>query len=64
MQNEHALGMLEGVERFVRDGGVLVHENERGVIKYINRYGAVTMLDVLSRKEIEEITYNYLKSFI
>ena len=56
------LGILEGIERYIEEGGVFVEENERRVIKYINRYGAVTSLDMLSRKEINELTYNYLAS--
>lgn len=56
-----ALGILDGIKRFVDEGGEITLENQRSVIKYINRYGAVTSLDMLSRKEIEELTYNYLK---
>lgn len=32
----------------------------RGLCKYINRYGAVTLLDALSSDDILEISYNYL----
>ena len=32
----------------------------RGLCKYLNRYGAVTLLDALTSDEIKEISYNYL----
>ncbi len=32
----------------------------RGLCKYINRYGAVTLLDTLTSEEIEDISYKYL----
>lgn len=60
MSRTIALGFLEGVQKFEQEGGVFVHENERNVIKYINRYGAVAVLDMLSREEIAELAYNYL----
>jgi hypothetical protein len=62
MNKNIVLGILEGIERYIEEGGVFVEENDRRVIKHINRYGAVTSLDMLSRKEINELTYNYLVS--
>lgn len=32
----------------------------RNLCKYINRYGAVTLLDVLNRDDIREISYKYI----
>ena len=32
----------------------------RELCKYINRYGAVTLLDSLSSDDIKEISYNFL----
>ncbi|MBR1762094.1 MAG: hypothetical protein IJ731_01845 [Eubacterium sp.] len=32
----------------------------RGLCKYINRYGAVTLLDALSADDIYELSYNYI----
>lgn len=32
----------------------------RGLCKYLNRFGAVTLLDTLSCDEIKELSYNYL----
>jgi hypothetical protein len=60
MNKTITLGFLEGIKKYIEEGGILLHENERSVIKYINRYGAVTSLDVLSREDIAELIYNYL----
>lgn len=34
----------------------------RDLCKYINRYGAVSVLDALTSEEIKEISYNYILS--
>ena len=60
MNKTIALGFLEGVKKFMNEGGDFSEEKERSVIKYINRYGAVTSLDILTRKEIKQVTYEYL----
>lgn len=62
MNKTIALGILEGIKKFIDESGNFSNENERAVIKYINRYGAVTSLDLLSREEISKITYSYLKA--
>ena len=60
MNKTITLGILEGIKRFVDDGGVLTGKNERDLIKYINRYGAVSSLDMLDREEVAELTRKYL----
>ena len=60
MNKTITLGILEGIKRFIDEGHVFDIDNERSLIKYINRYGAVSSLDLLERNEIIEFTYKYL----
>ena len=34
---------------------------ERQTIKFVNRYGGVVVIDVLSRTEIKKLVYDYMK---
>lgn len=61
MNKAIALGFLEGIKKFIDESGEFTGDKQRSVIKFVNRYGAVTSLDVLTREEIKELTYNYLK---
>ena len=61
MNKAVALGFLDGIKKFIDESGEFTGEKQRSLIKYVNRYGAVTSLDVLTREEIKELTYNYLK---
>ena len=38
----------------------VIMEEWRSLAKYLNRYGAVSMLDFLSVEEIQEISKNYI----
>lgn len=68
MNKNITIGILKAIlkinENEKREVGVSHIEGEvyewRDLCKYINRYGAVSVLDALSIDEIEEISYNYI----
>lgn len=60
MNKTITLGILDGIHCYFKDGGLYNVEQERALIKYINRYGAVTSLDLYERDEIEKLTYEFL----
>ena len=61
MNKTITLGILDGIHKYFNDGGTYNVEQERSLIKYINRYGAVTSLDLFDRDEMANKTYDYMK---
>ena len=61
MNRNVTLGFLDAVNRFIEEGNDFSEEIERQTIKFVNRYGGVVVLDVLSRMEIGELVYGYMK---
>ena len=54
-------GILLGIKKYQEEKGTEIVENEwRSLCKYINRYGAVAMLDIMSEEEIKQLSYAYL----
>lgn len=57
----NALGFLDAVEEFIKDGNDFTEDIERQTIKFVNRYGGVVVIDVLSRTELKKLVYDYMK---
>lgn len=64
MNRNICYGILSAIKKINTDHNLTnVTKTEwRNLCKYINRYGAVTLLDVLSADEIEELSYRYIMS--
>lgn len=60
MNKNVALGFLDAVEQFIKEGNDFSEDIERKTIKFVNRYGGVTVIDVLSRLEIKHLVYDYM----
>lgn len=60
MNKNIALGFLDAVEQFIKEGNDFSEELERQTIKFVNRYGGVTLIDMLSRLEIKYLVYDYM----
>lgn len=62
MNRNICYGILSAIKKINSDAASAnVTKSEwRSLCKYINRYGAVTLLDVLSADEIEELSYRYI----
>ena len=61
MNKNVTLGFLDAVERFINEGNDFTEDIERQTIKFVNRYGGVVVIDVLSRTEISTLVYEYIK---
>lgn len=61
MNKNVALGFLDAVEQFIKERNNFTEDIERRTIKFVNRYGGVAVIDVLSRSEIKCLVYNYMK---
>lgn len=61
MNKNVTLGFLDAVEEFINDGNDFTEDIERQTIKFVNRYGGVVVIDVLSRTEIKKLVYDYMK---
>lgn len=60
MNKEIILGVLLAIERYIKDNNAFTEEKERGLIHYLNRYGGVTVVDLLDRYEICQLSLDYL----
>ncbi len=68
MNKEIAIGILRAIkeindDRSLKDVGISEKTGEyewRDLCKYLNRYGAVTLLDTLSCDDIFELSYKYI----
>lgn len=60
MNKQICLGILDGYNEYLLNGGEYNVDQERSLIKYINRSGAVSSLDFFSRAEISNMTCKYL----
>lgn len=61
MNKNVALGFLDAVEQFIEEENDFTEDIERKTIKFVNRYGGVVVIDVLSRLEVKNLVYNYMK---
>ena len=61
MNKNVALGFLDAVEEFIEDGNDFTEDIERQAIKFVNRYGGVVVIAVLSRTEVKKLVYDYMK---
>lgn len=61
MNKNVALGFLDAVEQYVKEGNDFTEDIERKAIKYLNRYGGVVVIDMLSRPEIKCLVYDHMK---
>lgn len=61
MNKNITLGFLDAVEQFMEEGNDFSTDIERKAIKFVNRYGGVVAIDVLSRSEVKELVYGYMK---
>ncbi|WP_428081179.1 DUF6339 family protein [Candidatus Avelusimicrobium alvi] len=57
-------GLLAALKKIQKEQGNSCTPIFRDCALYLNRYGAVTILDTLSAKEIEDISYTYMKKII
>lgn len=57
-------GLLAALKKIQKKQGNSCTSLFRDCALYLNRYGAVTILDTLSAEEIEEISYIYMKKLI
>lgn len=62
MNKKIALGFLDAIKTFIDEGNDFNIVLERNTIKYVNRYGAVSAIDILNRVDIKELVYKYLIS--
>lgn len=61
MNKTIALGILDGLYDYYEEGHSFDEKQERSLIKYINRYGAVSSLDCFERAELRDMVYDFLK---
>ena len=61
MNKKITLGFLDAIEQYIDEGNDFNEDIERKAIKYVNRYGGVVVIDVLSRSEIKLLVYDYMK---
>lgn len=61
MNRNILIGILQGIDRYYSEYPESEQRKKREVIKYINRFGAVSILEFYSRDEIAEKVYAYLK---
>lgn len=57
------LGILRSIKRRQDAGEVIKREHFVGATKYLNNMGAVTILDILGREDIEEIINGYYEDY-
>lgn len=64
MNKVRAKGVLLAIQKYENENPkVSISEAFRSCNKYLNRMAAITNFDTLSSKEIEGITFDYLKNF-
>ena len=71
MNKEITIGILSAIQKInddpnQKDVGRVDNGDEyewRPLCKYINRYGGVSLLDTLTRDDIEELSYNFLMEY-
>lgn len=61
MNKRVTLGFLDAVEQFTKEENSFTESIERETIKYVNRYGGVVAIDVLSRLEIKKLVCDYMR---
>lgn len=62
MNRNVCFGILSAIKKINDDQALsnVIKDEWRSLCKYINRYGAVTLLDTLSQDEVEKLSYDYL----
>lgn len=62
MNRNVCFGILSSIKKINDDKSLtnVIIPEWRSLCKYINRYGAVTLLDTLSEKDVEELSYKYI----
>lgn len=56
-------GILLGIKEYIdKTGQEILEQQWRSFCKYLNRYGAVALLDVMSEHEVQQLTYDYLSN--
>lgn len=62
MNRNVCFGILSAIKKINDDEGLsnVIMAEWRSLCKYINRYGAVTLLDTLLEEDVEELSYKYI----
>ena len=63
MNKTVTLGILDGMQTYYDEGHAFDIEQERKLIKFINRYGAVTSMDLFEREEIKDLVIKKMIKF-